>query len=112
MAQHGLFHWNELLTRDVEGAKSFYGAIFGWRFEGMVIDEGGTYWVCKDGDQPVGGIMDIDQPRFEGVPVQWFAYLAVDDVDARVAQAKAAGAQLMRPIFDIPGVGRIAILKD
>ena len=29
MAQHGHFHWNELLTRDVEGAKRFYGAIFG-----------------------------------------------------------------------------------
>ena len=30
-----------------------------------------------------------------------FAYLAVDDVDARVKQATAAGAQLMRPIFDV-----------
>jgi predicted enzyme related to lactoylglutathione lyase len=111
MAQHGHFHWNELLTRDVEGAKKFYGAIFGWRFEGMSMPDG-TYWVCKAGEQPVGGIMDIGQPRFAGVPVQWFAYLAVDDVDARVEQATAAGAELMRPIFDIPGVGRIAIMKD
>ena len=46
------------------------------------------------------------------MPGQWFAYLAVDDVDARVAEATAAGAELMRPIFDVPGVGRIAILKD
>jgi predicted enzyme related to lactoylglutathione lyase len=111
MAQHGHFHWNELLTRDVEGAKRFYGAIFGWQFEGMSMPDG-TYWVCKEGDQPVGGIMDIGQPRFEGVPPQWFAYLAADDVDARVEQARAAGAQLMRPIFDVPGVGRIAIVKD
>ena len=72
----------------------------------------GAYLVCKDGDQPVGGIMNISDARFEGVPAQWFAYLAVDDVDARVEQATAAGAQLMRPIFDVPGVGRIAILKD
>jgi predicted enzyme related to lactoylglutathione lyase len=35
-------------------------------------------------------------------------YLAVDDVDARVTSAVAAGAQLMRPIFDVPqwGVSR------
>ena len=111
MAQHGHFHWNELLTRDVAGAKKFYGAMFGWQFEGMSMPDG-TYWVCKDGDQAVGGIMDIGQPRFEGGPVQWFAYLTADDVDARVEQATAAGAQLMRPIFDVPGVGRIAILKD
>jgi predicted enzyme related to lactoylglutathione lyase len=74
--------------------------------------EDGTYWVCKDGDQPVAGLFDISNPRFEGIPPNWFAYLAVDDVDARVEQAKAAGAELMRPIFEVPGVGRIAILKD
>ena len=111
MTQHGHFHWNELMTRDVEGAKAFYGGTIGWRFEGMPMEDG-TYWVCKAGDQMVGGIFDISQPRFEGIPANWFAYLAVDDVDARVAKATAAGAELMRPIFDVPGVGRIAILKD
>lgn len=111
MAQHGHFHWNELLTRDVEGAKKFYGTIFGWQFEGMSMPDG-TYWVCKAGDQPVGGILEISAARFEGVPGQWFAYIATDDVDARVKQATAAGAELMRPIFDVPGVGRIAIIKD
>ena len=40
------------------------------------------------------------------------AYIAVDDVDARMKKAQAAGAQLMRPIFDIPGVGRIAVLEE
>ena len=40
------------------------------------------------------------------------SYLAVDDVDARVAKAAAAGARLMRPIFDVPNVGRIAILTE
>ena len=112
MAQHGHFYWNELMTRDVERAKSFYGTTIGWQFEAMPMEDGGTYWVCKDGEQAVGGIFDISQEHFEGVPANWFAYLAVDDVDARVAQATAAGAELMRPIFDVPGVGRIAILKD
>jgi uncharacterized protein len=111
MWQHGQFHWNELMTRDPEGAKAFYGRTIGWRFEGMAM-EGGTYWICKVGDRPVAGIMDLNRPGGEGKPTQWFAYLAVDDVDARVKRAKAAGAELMRPSFDVPGVGRIAILKD
>jgi predicted enzyme related to lactoylglutathione lyase len=54
----------------------------------------------------------MNGPEFEDLPPHWFAYLAVDDVDARVARATAAGAKLLRPIFDVSGVGRIAILKD
>ena len=111
MWRHGHFYWNELMTRDPEEAKAFYGATVGWQFEAMPM-EGGIYWVCKDGDTPVGGIFDMNAPEFEGLPPHWFAYLAVDDVDARIAGATAAGARLLRPIFDVPGVGRIAIVED
>jgi predicted enzyme related to lactoylglutathione lyase len=38
-------------------------------------------------------------------------YIAVDDIDARVEKAKAAGASVIRPPFEIQGVGRIAILR-
>jgi len=64
------------------------------------------------GGKPVAGLFPIDRPEFEGVPEGWMAYLAVDDVDARVKKATAAGAKLMRPIFDVPDVGRIAILTE
>jgi predicted enzyme related to lactoylglutathione lyase len=40
------------------------------------------------------------------------SYLAVDDIDARLIKAKAAGATVMREPFDVPGVGRIAILRE
>jgi predicted enzyme related to lactoylglutathione lyase len=40
------------------------------------------------------------------------SYLAVDDVGKRVATALKAGARLMKPAFDVPGVGRIAILME
>jgi uncharacterized protein len=112
MSEHGHFYWNELMTRDPEGAKAFYGGQIGWRFEAMSMPQGGSYWICKEGDRPAAGILDMNQPGFEGIPNHWFAYLAVDDVDARVAKATAAGAKLLRPIFDVPGVGRIAILQD
>jgi predicted enzyme related to lactoylglutathione lyase len=111
MTAHGHFHWNELVTRDVEKAKKFYGETIGWTFEGMPMPDG-TYWVAKMGEQPVGGLFPIAGPQWEGVPEHWMSYLAVDDVDARVKKATAAGAKLMRPAFDIPGVGRIAILTE
>jgi len=111
MWSHGHFHWNELMTRNPEQAKSFYGAAIGWNFEPMPMPDG-TYWVAKTGDTPVAGIFPLSAPRFDGVPEQWMPYLAVDNVDARVNKATAAGAELMRPLFDVPGVGRIAILRE
>jgi uncharacterized protein len=112
MASHGHFHWNELLTADVERAKRFYGDTIGWTFESFPMQDGATYWVAKIDDQPVGGIFPTNRPEFEGVPEGWMSYLAVDDVDRRTEKAVAAGAKLMRPIFDVPGVGRIAILAE
>src|SRR5262245_14647866 len=112
MASHGHFHWNELLTRDVERAKRFYATTIGWSVAAMPMQDGATYWVANMDDEPVAGIFPIDRPEFAAVPEAWMSYLAVDDVDARVKKAETAGARLMRPIFDVPGVGRIAILTE
>jgi predicted enzyme related to lactoylglutathione lyase len=108
---HGNFCWNELMTRDVEKAKKFYADTIGWTFDGMPMPDG-TYWIAKMGDKLVGGMFALKGPQFDGVPEGWMAYLAVDDVDARVKKATAAGAKLMRAIFDVAGVGRIAILTE
>ena len=109
--KHGEFYWNELMTRDAERDKKFYADTLGWSFEGMSMPDG-TYWCAKIGDQYIGGLFPLTSPTFDGVPVGWMSYIAVDDVDARVKKATAAGAKLMRPIFDVPGVGRIAILTE
>ena len=108
---HGHFHWNELMTRDVEKAKSFYADSIGWTFDAMESPDG-TYWVARQGAVPVAGLFELKSPEFDGIRENWIPYLAVDDVDARVAKAVALGAVLQRPIFDIPGVGRIAMLRQ
>jgi len=113
MATHGHFYWNERLAKDVEPVKDFYATTMGWTYDGMPMSQGhGTYWVAKMGDQMVGGLFSTDNDMFRGVPDGWMSYIAVDDVDARVAKAVKAGAKLMRPIFDVPNVGRIAILTE
>ncbi len=111
MWSHGSFHWNELMTRDPERAKTFYGDTIGWSFDGMPMGDM-TYWVAKVGEKPVGGIFEMKGAEFDNVPPNWMSYLAVDDVDARLKKAVAAGATTMRPPFDVPGVGRIAILRE
>jgi predicted enzyme related to lactoylglutathione lyase len=110
MATNGSFYWNELMTRDAEKAKNFYGATLGWTFEPM--DGGGpTYWVAKVGDESVAGIYSIDasdQETGEG----WFAYVAVNDLSTALARATSEGGEVVREPWEVPGVGRIAIVND
>jgi len=108
---HGIFYWNELMTHDAERAKAFYAGAVGWTFDPMPMPNG-TYWVAKMGDQPVGGIFPMDGPEFKGMGERWVSYLAVDDVDARLEQATARGAKVMKPAFDVPGIGRMAFIEE
>ncbi len=109
---HGKFIWNELNTQNLDAAKAFLSTALGWSFESMEIPNG-TYWMIKNGNDPVGGIFDMSaNAQCKGVPEHWLSYVAVDDVDTRYKNALAKGAKEGRPPFDIPGVGRIAILQQ
>jgi uncharacterized protein len=109
---HGHFHWNELRTRDVERAKKFYAETVGWRFERTATPDGNDYWLAFEGETCVAGFFSLKGTQFESMPESWMSFLAVDDVDARVTKAVRAGAKLVLPIFDVPGVGRIAMLQE
>ena len=109
---HGKFIWNELNTHDVEASKAFLGKTLGWTFEAMPMPDF-TYWIVKNGDERIGGIFDLNSIKgCDAAPEHWLTYVAVDDVDARCKAATAAGAKEGRAPFDIPGVGRIAILQQ
>jgi uncharacterized protein YndB with AHSA1/START domain/predicted enzyme related to lactoylglutathione lyase len=109
---HGKFVWNELNTRNVEDAKRFLGATLGWTFEASPMPDF-TYWVIKKGDERIGGIFDLNgDARCQGLPEHWLTYIAVDDVDVRLKAALAAGASEARPASDVPGVGRMAVLRQ
>jgi predicted enzyme related to lactoylglutathione lyase len=109
---HGSLHWNELRTRDAERAKRFYQDTIGWEFERTSTPDGRDYWLAMMDGKPVAGLFPLASPQFDGVPESWMSFLAVDDVDARVAKATKAGAKLVMPIFDVPNVGRIAMLME
>lgn len=109
---HGHFFWNELLTPDPDKAKEFFTKIAGWSFEDMDMPDGGTYYIAFVEDEHVGGIMKMPAAIPAGTPPHWLSYLEVDDVDDRVQMVKAAGGQVMREPFEVPDVGRIAIIAD
>ncbi len=110
MAKQGTVAWSELMTTEVAQAKEFYGKTLGLNFTGFDRTGEGNYWVAMADGDAAWGIMDMSSRP--GAPTGWFTYLAVDDVDARVVAATGAGGTLLMPAFDVPSVGRIAVLKD
>lgn len=101
--------WNELMTLDVDAAKAFYSALFGWNPQTMDMDGGMQYTMWMLGEGGVGGAM---KPPMEGMPPFWGVYFAVADCDATVAKAKELGANLLNEPMDLPDVGRMAALMD
>jgi uncharacterized protein len=108
----GSLSWNELNTRDLAGAKEFYGAVFGWGFDDMTNEGGETYTMVMVGERPVGGILDLEGRGVPAeIPPHWQLYFAVEDADATIEAAKEAGGGVMMEPIDIP-FGRFAILTD
>jgi predicted enzyme related to lactoylglutathione lyase len=40
------------------------------------------------------------------------SYVHVSDVDAAVQKVSASGGKVLHPCFDVPDVGRIAVVQD
>ncbi len=110
----GTFCWTELLTRDANGAKTFYTKLLGWETAEMDMGENGTYTTLtpKGQKDSIGGIMEMVGPQFENVPPHWLPYIAVDDVDASAAQTGEFGGQVLVPPTDIPNIGRFCVIQD
>jgi predicted enzyme related to lactoylglutathione lyase len=103
----GRFVWHELVTRDIAAAKGFYGELFGWKTKPMDMGPGGTYTFVETAEgKGIGGFVKLDK----GSP-SWLPYLFSDDVDAGVARAKAKGAEILTPAFDVPTVGGMAAVR-
>jgi predicted enzyme related to lactoylglutathione lyase len=111
----GAMCWNELMTRDPDGAKRFYGEVFGWRTSTMPFEAGEyTLWhLAGEGDPDgVGGMISMVGELWPtDIPPQWRVYFAVEDTDATSSRAEALGGGVRVPAFD-SSVGRIAALND
>ncbi len=106
----GALTWNELSTRDLAAAKTFYEAVFGWTFDTEPMGDMEYTTILLDGGM-VGGMMATPAEVPPDVPAYWLAYFGTADTDASVAEASGLGATLMAGPIDIPA-GRFAVLAD
>lgn len=124
--EHGAVVFNVLHTDDLDAARAFYGAVFGWD----TIDVDGSMWVLDgygDNQEVLNpGMRDamaaMGAPaRFEDVvaslaprgggPACWNMMFAVDDTDAAVARSVELGGTIVSPPETVPWQ-RVAVLTD
>jgi predicted enzyme related to lactoylglutathione lyase len=128
----GALNFNGLGTRDVDGAKAFYGAVFGWQT--MSVGGGNEMWTLPGyGDhleERTPGLREQmaamgGPPGFEDVvasinpipddqpdiPPHWSVTFATDDADATAAKAAELGGTVVVPPFDAPWV-RMTLIAD
>lgn len=106
----GTLCWNENLSRDFDGNRSFYRAVFGYEYAD-IEGAGMRYATLKVGGTDVGGIGEIGSGFPAGMPACWTVYFATADTDATVSAVIAAGGGVARPPWDTP-YGRMAVVHD
>ncbi|MFB4301025.1 VOC family protein [Actinomadura sp. NTSP31] len=102
--------WVELACRDIERARAFYGAVFGWR---AVEREyyGPTYTTFTIDGRAAAGMVHMDEQWPSHVRPHWIPYFQVTDCDAATALAADLGARVRVPPTDVPP-GRFAVMTD
>jgi predicted enzyme related to lactoylglutathione lyase len=131
--EHGSVNFNNLRTRDADGAKAFYGSVFGWETLSLDGNPSEMWTLPGYGDHLESltpglrkGMAEMGAPKgFEDVvaalhpladdeadlPPHWNVTFAVDDADAIAASAEKLGGRVVVPPFDAPWV-RMTVLAD
>jgi predicted enzyme related to lactoylglutathione lyase len=105
--------WFEIPTDDLERARKFYSALFGWKtkpFPGMTAPEAQNYLHIDTGGadaSPDGGMMKRMHPD---QPIT--AYFSVPSVTKFVSKIEKLGGSMCKRKTAVPGMGYFAICQD
>jgi uncharacterized protein len=131
------WNWSDLNTRDIDGAKAFYGAVFGWQASTVDFGSGEAYmWrVPGYGDfleahnpgirqrhqeagapegftDAIGWLQPMRSDQFpDAAPAHWSVTFSVDDTDAIADRTTQLGGSVTVPPFDVP-YARLAVITD
>ncbi len=106
--------WHDLFTNNAAAAKSYYAKLgFDYSMEhatDFVWQSGSAadYPLIMAADNAHGGLVSIDAEQHS----RWLAYVSVDDVELAAARAESVGGSIVREPFDVPGVGRVCVVRD
>ena len=100
----------EIQAEDVDRAKAFYGAAFGWEFQDYSEFTGSTYWGIVTGPEGTpgidGGLLQRPAPAppdGQGTNA-YVVTMQVDDYDAVERRILDAGGRVALPKSALPGM--------
>jgi predicted enzyme related to lactoylglutathione lyase len=107
----GKIVWADLVTPDVEAAKTFYGGLFGWTFREL---EAGPkdYSLALLQGRPVAGLVRRTEPPGERHQPAWLTFLSVSDIERTKRTALANGGRQVSELQNYPRRGRQVMLAD
>lgn len=112
-SDRGSYIWYELMTTDADGAKAFYDSVVGWNVESQSQFPNGYRMIGRSDGGFAGGVLPLtDEMQQHGARPTWLGYIYVPDVDASVASIERGGGKALMPAFDIPNIGRVAMVAD
>lgn len=97
----------ELTSADLDRAAAFYGKAFGWTTEASPFAGGYLVASTGAGDGIDGAIISRDYQQQPAI-----AWIEVDDLDATLAAIDDAGGSAASDPQELPGVGRLAYVRD
>ena len=102
------FCFMELTSRDLDGAKEFYGQLFDWQISPLPSAKI-PYLMVDTGAEPGGGILP---PQTPNMPNTWLMYVLVDDVAASTDKVRELGGKVLLEKSPVPGTGWYAVMAD
>jgi predicted enzyme related to lactoylglutathione lyase len=98
---------------DVERARRFYEAVFGWEFEPWGPPD---FYLIRTGppeDPGVQGALQARRTALSGAGMRGFeCTIGVDALDVVLAAVPAHGGTVLSAPFTIEGVGRLSFVQD
>ena len=98
---------------DVQRARRFYEAVFGWSFEPWGPPD---FYLIHTGDEASPGIQGLmhkrQTPKGQGGPNCFECTIAVEDVDAVAARVEAHGGRITMAKSTVPTVGELIYFDD
>ncbi len=102
--------WADLMTPDVDAARTFYHAVFGWEYD-IGGEEYGGYTTARLPQGMTVGMVGM-QPDAPAGPAAWNLYFASDRIEADVARAVDGGAKVLFPAMTVGEFGTMATCED
>ena len=109
-ASIGSIGWMDLTISDAEANKNFYETVLG--VTSQPTDMGGynDHTLMTAEGVPIGGVCHARGGNAEHPPM-WLPYFVVSSIEESIAQATAAGGEVLRAPKSMGG-GTFAVLKD